>query len=370
MVTAILIVFLLYFILLIFLIEGWKKALQKVPTSSYQPIISIVIAVRNEADNIANLLNDIAAQHYPKGKFEILVVNDRSDDKTKTVAEQWATSHKGLKFHVLDLAPYRSGKKSAISAGVAYANGEIILTTDGDCRVQHGWLSSVAGAFSESTQMVVGAVRLSADGNFFNSLQLTEFASLIGSGGATLAWGYPTLCNGANLAYRKSAFQQVDGYSGNDQVASGDDEFLLRKIAEHFPGSIRFNADPASVVEAQSAPSLTEFFQQRIRWAGKWRAHGMGFSALLASFIFLFHVTVVLLLVLGFIEVIPFQDVALLLGGKMLAEAIFLSRVLNFLRIPFRTASFFVLQFVYPLYVIFFGLAANFFRVSWKGRKI
>ncbi|MBL7844821.1 MAG: glycosyltransferase [Cyclobacteriaceae bacterium] len=370
MITIILILFLLYFIFIIFLLEGWRIATRSTATITATPFISIVIAVRNEADQIQNLLDDIARQDYPSDKFEVWVVNDHSEDETFEVVEEWAKQYPARQFQVINLPSGKAGKKAGITDGVNRARGEIILTTDGDCRVNPNWLASVASQFTQSTQLLVGAVRLYPVTSFFQKLQTIEFASLIGSGAATLGWGTPTMCNGANLAYRKSAFFEVDGYSGNEQISSGDDEFLLRKISRRYPAGIRFNASPSGVVDASPSATCSEFFNQRIRWAGKWRAHGVGFSALLALFIFLFHVSVVLLVVLGFVGTLFWQDVILLLVAKAFVEAVFLFRVLNYLGISFSIVSFFALQVVYPLYVIFFALTANFLRADWKGRRI
>lgn len=370
MITAILILFLLYFILMVFLLEGWRKVNRSTVAITSKPFISIVVAVRNEEAYILNLLNDIAQQHYPSDKFEVWVVNDHSEDNTYIVLEEWLNQHSVRPFHLITLPSGKSGKKAAITEGVSLARGEIILTTDGDCRVKPDWLASVASQFNETTQLLVGAVRLYPVNVFFAELQTLEFASLIGTGAATLGWGKPTMCNGANLAYRKSAFHDVEGYSGNAQIPSGDDEFLLRKISSRFPDGIRFSASPSGVVDAAPSDTWSEFFNQRIRWAGKWRAHGVGVSGLLAFFIFLFHVSVVLLVALGCVGTVAWQDVILLLLAKAVAEAVFLFRVLKFLRISFNAVSFLTLQLVYPLYIIFFALMANFLRANWKGRRI
>ncbi len=369
MITVILILFLLYFILMIFLLEGWRAAIQPRQLISGKPFISIVVAVRNEENTIQNLLDDISNLDYPSDKFEVWVVNDHAEDKTGEVVEKWLAQNHLRQFHLLNLPGDKTGKKAAITEGINKAQGEIIVTTDADCHVPSGWLKSIAKAFDESTQLVSGGVRFSADNSFWGRLQLMEFASLIGTGAATLGLGKPTMCNGANLAYRKRAFGEVDGYTGNEQISSGDDEFLLQKIVKRYPKGIRFNADPSGVVEARPAPTLSEFFNQRIRWAGKWRGHGIGVSALLAVFVFLFYCSVVLLVALSLMGNMAYQDVLLLLVAKMVFEGVFLFRVLKFLQIRFNSTSFFVLQVVYPLYVIFFALTANFLRANWKGRR-
>ncbi len=136
--------------------------------------------------------------------------------------------------------------------GVEKAGGEIIVTTDADCRLPIHWLQSIATSFHEgNVKMVFGGVRIKEDKSFFSKLQALEFCSLIGTGGAMAGLGIPILCNGANLAFLRSAFLEVKGYDGNLDIPSGDDEFLMRKIDRRFPGSIRFQPSEDSVVETR-----------------------------------------------------------------------------------------------------------------------
>lgn len=197
-----------------------------------------------------------------------------------------------------------------------------------------------------------------------------EFASLVGAGVATLAWGIPSMCNGANLAFRKEAFLTVSGYEGNEHIASGDDEFLLRKVAARYPDGIGFNGFPQGVVEAAPSPSFHHFISQRIRWASKWKAHGFGFSSWLALFVFSFHATVLFIPVMIFSGTLTGLQATALVVLRMVSEAAFLFPVLKFCKRSFNPISFFVLQFVYPVYAVCFGLAANFLRTEWRGRKI
>jgi poly-beta-1,6-N-acetyl-D-glucosamine synthase len=374
MVHVVLYVFLLYFLLMILLLEGWRKAIrqtsrQRVGEES-TPFISVIIPIRNEQENIVNLLNGIDRQNYPSEKFEVIMVNDHSEDNTQDVVEKWRAQNSRANFRFINLTTPVTGKKAAITEGVKSAVGDIIVTTDADAAVGTGWLIATAALFQPSVKMVCGAVRILPGKSFFGEGQAMEFASLIGTGAATLALGIPTMCNGANLAFRKSAFEEVGGYAGNAHIPSGDDEFLLRKIIQRYPKGVDFNRNTESVVSVEALTSLQEFFMQRVRWAGKWRAHGARASAFLAVFIFLFYVFVLSVLPLTVLGVLSVGDAGLLLGGKLIIEGVFLFEVSKFLSVRFNGLSFLTLQFVYPLYVVFFALAASFLTVSWKGRKI
>jgi cellulose synthase/poly-beta-1,6-N-acetylglucosamine synthase-like glycosyltransferase len=367
------IVFGAYYVLLMFLCIGWWRSFKvrrALKTQIARPFISVIVPVRNEAKSITRLLDTLSRQNYAAENFEVVVINDHSSDKTEEVVKAWAKENPEISVTLLNQDAEHQGKKAALACGIAHAKGEIMVTTDGDCVVQAGWLTSIADAFDQDVQLVVGAVRLREGHSFFSKLQVVEFASLVGTGVATLGGGIPTMCNGANLAFRKSAFEEVNGYQGTEHIASGDDEFLLRKIVARYPKGVRFNPLPTGVVEAKAATSLREFFQQRIRWAGKWKVHGIGFSSALAFFIFIFHSLTILLPVLAGLQFLSWTVALPLLIGKVLLEAIFLFPALRFCTGRFYPLIFLLLQFIYPFYVVCFGLAANFLRTEWKGRKI
>ena len=215
----------------------------------------------------------------------------------------------------------------------------------------------------------MGAVKIEPKKNIFSELQSIEFASLIGSGAATLSFGIPTMCNGANLAYRKNVFEEVDGYKGNESIASGDDEFLMRKVFERYPESVRFNNLKESVVSTVPSKSISQFVSQRIRWAGKWRHHRDLSTKLLGLFIFIFHVSVISLPVVYYLNP-PAGDMLLAFFiSKVIVEYLFLHRVTSWLGVRWSWLSFSLLQLLYPVYAIVVGFASLIISPVWKGRK-
>ncbi len=190
------------------------------------------------------------------------------------------------------LASRGEGKKEALTTGINSSRGEIIVTTDGDCRVSVEWLKTVQKYFqAPRTKMVFGGVKLEGS-SFFSALQSHEFLSLLGTGAATLWYGFPSMCNGANLAFRKAIFFEVGGYANNLHIPSGDDEFLMRKIFQLYPDGIQFVSDSDAVVYTPASPELKEFVHQRVRWAGKWKHDLSSWNAVLAIFIFCFQLSV------------------------------------------------------------------------------
>ncbi|KXK27162.1 MAG: family 2 glycosyl transferase [Bacteroidetes bacterium OLB12] len=228
-------IFVIYFIFftLISGLNRWKKDLS---SSTVTPPVTVVVAMRNEAHNLRMLIPSLAQQTYA-GKWELILVDDHSEDTSVQVAQ--ALQHEYPQFTFTLIKSAGNGKKQALAMGINAADGEIIVTTDADCELPPDWLADLVRSFKPTTQLVAGTVCLKNDATLFGNLQAVEFASVMAMGLGMLGWHKPVMCNGASLAFRKSAFDAVGGYTGNEHIASGDDEFLMRKISVQFPKSIR-----------------------------------------------------------------------------------------------------------------------------------
>lgn len=354
-------IFILYFILLVFLLAGWKKAMNVASGefSPKEPLISVIIPVRNEEMTIGSLLRDLSLQEYKN--FEIIIVNDDSEDETL-----WVVSRFDLRnLHVVHNKG--KGKKAAITSGVAAARGAIVVTTDADCSVPASWLKHIRDKFREyKVMMAFGAVRMEGKNTFFDSLQSMEFSSLIGSGAATAALGLPTMCNGANLAFRKKVFLEVKGYQDNLHVPSGDDEFLMRKIRKLYPDGVRFINHPDAIVTTSTQASPEAFLNQRIRWASKWGYNSSRMTRGVAVLIVLFQVAFI---VNWFMVFTPYILHSLfLVAVKIILEAAILLQVCRFLSTRWNWLVFFSLQILYPLYVTGVSVASFFRPFEWKHR--
>ncbi|MBY0432602.1 MAG: glycosyltransferase [Cyclobacteriaceae bacterium] len=355
----------LYCLLLLGFLAGWSKAMNREEVGATDvPGISVVVAYRNEAKNIESLLRCLTEISYPSESWEVIVVNDHSTDATADVVASWSSKLSRLK--ILNLNEGKSGKKAALDLGIRHARFEIIVTTDADCLVTPEWLKAIAVTFQdESVKMVAGPVRLATDDSFFSKLQSMEFASLMGSTAAAIGLSHPIMCNGANLGFRKSVFAEVNGYEGNTDIASGDDEFLMRKIVARYRNGVAFLHSAKAVVTTQPQKSWSEFLQQRLRWAGKWKNNSDTVTRVLALFILIQQMNWLLLLV----TILSIHSFILIYAvSKILLECILLYRVCSFLGQKFDVLSFAMLQVLYPIYVIYTGLASLFSKFNWKGR--
>lgn len=361
-------IFLSYLIAVFGLITGWIKAMaQPVAGVVKEKFISVIIPFRNEEKTIGHLIHDLQQQEYPRDKFEVILINDHSEDNSVGAINEELRGPINAKL----MNNAALGKKSALTKGIRHAIGTIIVTTDADCRVKPGWIRSINNSFSEeSIKMTFGPVSLETDNSLFSKMQALEFSSLIGSGAATAAFGFPTLCNGANLAFTKDTFTETDGYDGNEHIASGDDEFLMRKVEAKYTNGIRFNNSAENVVTTYPQKTLNAFLSQRIRWAGKWRHHNGTNSKLLAVCVFLFHFSVMMLpffVIMGDISVYVMLG---LLTAKAIVEFFFLNQISSGLTVPWHGLSFFLLQLVYPLYAVGVALVALYKKPAWKGRAL
>jgi cellulose synthase/poly-beta-1,6-N-acetylglucosamine synthase-like glycosyltransferase len=355
----------LYFILNIVFIFTWiKMRRNKIQYVSLKDSkLSIIIPVRNEQANILNLLNDLNKQIYPFKNFEVIIANDGSTDETENIVLSFQEDAQyDLKLLNILNENGASPKKRAIQKSIEISSGELIVTTDGDCRVSENWLSSIEAIYNEKqAKLISSPVTFLDEKTYWNTFQIIEFASLVGSGACAMNLKKPNMCNGANIAYTREVFEKVGGFAGNEHLASGDDEFLMHKIAKIYPEKVVFNMDENSIVFTKSQADFSHFYQQRKRWASKWRHYKDWKVIALAIFIFAVN--------LGMIYSIFTQNYLNLLI-KCSPEFIFLCLIINYLGYKDKIKFIPIIQLIYPFYVVLFGIIAQGNGYNWKGRKL
>ena len=362
---AFIIIVSIYSALIIVLAFGFARLEEKTePKDMHIYSISVVVPVRNEGDNTCRLLDHLSHIKYPKEKWEVILIDDHSTDDG---IENIDVNFYDFRINKLSLNT-TFGKKAAITAAIEVAKGDIILTTDADCTVGPLWIEKVNLTFQDAhTQMIIGGVRIQETKTFFSRLQSLEFVSVAATGAATLGLGFPTMCNAANLAYRRDAFTEVDGYKGNERVSSGDDEFLMNKFKK---SSVKFLYDQDTLVTTSPRPDVTSFFHQRLRWAGKWSSNTSISTQIFAIVVWLFHLAFILMTFSAVFGFISWKLFAILAGAKGFVESLFLIPAANFFRVNWRWISFLVLQFVYSFYVISVGFMSQILLPEWKGRAV
>lgn len=365
---------LVYGILIRFYEQAWKSIPSPGEVLPHSPLtkVTVIVPARNEEENIGRCLRSLLAQRYPAELLELIVVNDHSTDGTARIV----TNHPAGNLRLVNLSDYvntpiNSYKKKAIEVAVSLAGGELIVTTDADCTAEPGWISSLVDCYRTRGAVFIAApVKIEAGSSLLSVFQALDFVTLQGITGASVHKRFHSMCNGANLAYSKTAFYEVDGFKGIDSIASGDDMLLMHKIFSKHPHKVFFIKSREAIVSTQAAPGWKAFFQQRIRWASK--ADSYNDKRILPVLVLVYFLN---LFCTGFL-------VAGLWNPRWIFFFLFLVFVKTAVEFSFvRTVAAFFGQrslliyfpFLQPLhmaYTVVAGFLGKFGRYEWKSRKV
>jgi len=260
----------IYFILIFIFITGLFLPNKRTTTKKFE--VSVVIAARNEEKNIGFILEDLVNQTYSHDLYEVIIVNDGSDDATGEIVDSYVNHYPFVK-HLRANVDNKNGliaKKNALNQGIQLSSGELILTTDADCRVKSTWIETMTSYFTENVGMVVGFSQLGnpkKQYSTFEQLQAVDFLSLMGAAQGSLNLGCPLAASGQNLAYRRAAFDEVNGYQRIKNRISGDDVLLLQLVHKLTKWKIRFAPSAKAFNWTQPEKTIKSFLNQRKRWA-------------------------------------------------------------------------------------------------------
>jgi len=326
--------------------------------------ITVVVPFRNESSNLPDLIRSLENQSYDKDFFEVVFVNDHSEDDLKIIYD--ALEQVSYKNRILNLPKDYEGKKHAVSYALASIQSEIILCTDADCIPGKNWLQIINEVYNdERIQFIAAPVQIKHE-NFFQYIQSIEFSGLIAFGGIGIEKNIPVMCNGANMSYRRKVFDEVSGYNGNDHIPTGDDEFLMRKVFQKYPDGLKFLKNRDVIIQTRAKINLSELLNQRIRWVSKWKL-GNSFRTMLFAILFYID-SLIALAIFWFLFFKP--DVGLfLLTSRILGAYYFLNEVSNFFYIKVKPFKLVFLILFYPIYIVLLGIASIFGVYKWKGRK-
>ncbi len=258
-----------YIIFVIRFYLGWKNL--KRPMNYVKHRVSVVVIARNEAHNLLQLMTCLISQDYPKELYEIIIGDDDSEDNTEEVIQKFIDQGHNIRyFRSLGREEAISPKKLALSRAITMAEGEIILTTDADCIVPQGWISSMISHFTDDVSMVAGYSRTYLKdwdkAPMVQKYEHLDFALtyMVLGGGYTL--GKSWACVGQNMAYRKSAWEDVGGFEKIMHLISGDDVNLMQ-LMRRKGHKIIFNFSAKSFTYTHPVQSWKQFVNQRSRWA-------------------------------------------------------------------------------------------------------
>jgi len=374
--------FIIFFLLLVYTAlmivyeKGWRLQKTFTTAENYQPDvkITVIIPARNEAENIGACISSVLANDYPHELLEIIVVDDHSTDMTAAVVQSFDRERVRcikLKDYLQKNEQLNAYKKKAIETALQLSNGELIITTDADCIAGKNWLKNMAAIYKkENAVMVIGAVRFAASRSWFSIFQSLDFMSMQGITCAAHRLKLGNMCNGANLAYSRSAFYTVKGFEGVDHLASGDDYLLLMKMQKTFPGRISYLKNEQAIITTAPQPTWNSFLNQRIRWASKMGKYDDKKLTLILLAVYLFNVSFLALFIAGFFDYYFWVFGVALLLIKTAAELFYLKNVAVFFT---KEKELFYFPFLQPLhifYILVAGFLGFFGSYKWKDRKV
>lgn len=362
----------LFFIIIVyaFFILLLAKGIKKIPyfTTEYQSpktTFSIVIPFRNEAAVLPELLKSISELNYPTDLFEVILVNDASDD-------DFQIANYNFDFKVLqNIRKSNSPKKDAIETAIQQAKNSWIITTDADCLVPENWLKTLDSFIRENkVEMVVGAVTYQTNATFIQHFQQLELMSLQGATIGSFGIDKPFMCNGANFAYSKNLFLTLNGFADSNHISSGDDVFLLQKTI-HSPefgvSKIGYLKNHDFLMLTYPCLTLKSLMNQRIRWASKTTAYKSVFAKILALFVFLGNLSVAVGLLFCLFGVVPFWDWYLLFSLKISVDFVLQYQTGKFIQ-PRQIRYYLLSTLLYPFFSVVVALRSFGGKYEWKGR--
>ena len=331
---------------------------------------TVIIPARNEALNIKACIDSILVQSYPSNAFEIIVIDDFSQDDTAFIVK--AIQAENPQVHLLSLADYfkedeiSSFKKKAIEKAVLHAKGDWIITTDADCITPIHWLTLYNQYIKKENPVFIAApVMFIKESGILNTFQVLDFLALQGITAAAVGAGKHSMSNGANLAFEKSAFIAVGGYQGVDQIASGDDMFLMHKMKKTLSNRIGYLFHPDAIVLTKAMHHWKDFFMQRIRWSSKARYYDDNSIFWVLLLVYLYNLSFLILLLIG-----NFQTLLISLAFKTFFELYFLDPVARFYKLSEPLRYFALFQPLHIFYTIIAGLFGQVKTYTWKGRRV
>jgi len=350
------------------------KIAQPKKLSTFNTKVAIIVPVRNEAANILHLLADIEAQGYPHHLMQVVVVDDFSSDNTVALVQNFNATYQ---LHCipsdvpLDMVAF---KKRSVTLGIAFAeNADVIITTDGDCRVQPGWVAAIITQMEvENAHLVSSPVTYHAEKGWLQQYQTMDICGWVMAGAGTMKGGIPTFCNGANLAYKRDIFYSVGGFKGATELASGDDELLMHKIASQYPKHVTFCKSADAVVRTPAQPDWKSFRNQRLRWASKWKRYVDIKNLAMAVWAQVFYIGSGLALYFGGLwPEFYVQYLLVWVGCKVLPEFLMLRILYWQMKERWSWRAFFLYETLISLFLFYIIYKVDVgTEFEWKGRKV
>ena len=356
--------------LILLLIAGFYKIPEETyktehPTNNF----SVIVPFRNEEENLEMLIDSLDKIEYPLSKFEVIFVNDNSDDDSLEIVTK-LLKFTSFNHKVLSQDKDVHGKKAALTLGIKNSSHPWIITTDGDCSVKPLWLKLYDQKLEEEeVVMLAGPINFTSyETGFIDVFQKLDISALVGTAIGSFGIGKPVMCNGANLLFSKDAFYDVSGYKGNMHIASGDDIFLMEKFMERYPRKLRYLKASAAIVYTLSLNDIKLFFNQRIRWSAKASQYGSSVLKSISILVGVANLSMIVLFVLAILG-ISLENILPIIILKLFVNFWMIKVSSNFLRDSKSLIYYPLVSIIYPFYLLIIAIMSQFVTFEWKGRK-
>jgi len=353
----------LYSLIICFLYTGIRKNLRTLKKigKSADMAVSVVLSVKNEEKYISRCLDALLNQDYPKELFEIIVVDDHSTDRTESILQHYK-KHGNIRLIRANDHRYKSGKKSALTAGIKQANSELLLLTDADCVPSNSWMRSIVQLYNQHIVLVAGfSPQQAAHAPLWNGFLLIDSLAAAFVAAGTIGWQRGVTCTGRNLSFRMPVFKQVGEYEHLPDSVSGDDDFVLQRISRNKCGKILYALEVKSQVQSNGPGNFSKFLEQKTRHISAGKFFGFWQKVFFAAFHLLNYF---LWSALFTVFLSPLH--ALFLLVKILTDFIFMRAFANSLQRKINVAHFLLWEVLFPIYNAVSAPLAVRKKINWK----
>lgn len=330
--------------------------------------VSVIVAARNEADNIHLTLNALSQQIYPSPYSEFILVDDNSTDNTLDISTKFINLIPNSKIIKAETPTQGvSPKKSALSKGISESINEIILLTDADCEPSKFWIQGIVNEFEPDVSAVVGFSPLTGTGIIGSICRLDSLVNAAVAAG-TIGMSNPVTSTGRNFAYRKSVWDSLGGFGDLNSAASGDDDLLLQKISS-YNGKVRFCLNPETFVKSKGKQSLQAWWNMKRRHISAGKRYKPMF-VIVSSVLYFSQLFIIIALSLSIAGVLSPFSIILIWGAKVFFDWITLHKAAYLLKVKNWLLSFLIAEVITPFLFTVLVPAALFRKIGWKGRKL
>ena len=364
------ILFYCYIICILALIIGFTKVKEfKRTKNTNKTPFTVIIPFRNEAKNLPSLLDSISKLTYSIELVEFIFVDDDSEDNSiEIINNHLELGQQDIQI-LTNNRSSNSPKKDAILTAIGEAKHNWIITTDADCILPEKWLKTIDNYIQQNNcNMIVAPVSYKCNSTFIHQFQELDFMSLQATTIGSFGLGVPFLSNGANFMYRKDIFEKVNGFEGNNSIASGDDIFLLEKFVKFYKEKVQYLKSKDVIVKTFPVNSYSELINQRVRWASKTTNYNLIMGKLFGLFVFSGNCIIAIAPFLIILNLIPIKTFISFFLLKLFFDYLLIEKMAIFDKKKINFTTYFKSSVLYPYFTVLIFIKSIFSKYQWKNR--